>query len=310
MYSPTTRLLTILEVLQSKAEVNGPELAAKLQVNVRSVRRYVTMLRDMGIPVESEPGRYGVYYLRPGFRLPPLMFTGGEILAIILGLMAVRHLGAVAVESATAKIERVLPDELRDRARALQDVLSFNIPVAQSASEDIITKLSLAAYQHEQVWMVYGDTERVVDVYGLVYHNRFWYAVGQCHLRNDLRIFRLDRVQQIRVLESTFEPMADFDPLAYLLAKIAHITRLWEIEVLLKTSLQDAQGRIARDVAVLEAVEDGVLLKMWADDLVWVARVLVRLECQFVVMQPPELREALKQLAREILEMAEDQAET
>src|SRR5690349_11690155 len=108
MYSPTTRLLTILEILQSRNEVSGPELAATLEVDVRSVRRYVTMLRDMGIPVESDPGRYGTYYLRPGFRLPPLMFNGGEILAIILGLMAVRHVGmsgGLAVESAIAKIE-------------------------------------------------------------------------------------------------------------------------------------------------------------------------------------------------------------
>lgn len=305
MYSPTTRVLTVLEILQAHPGVSGPEIAAQLQVNVRSVRRYVTMLRDMGIPVESEPGRYGTYYLRPGFRLPPLMFTGAEILAIVLGLMTVRHLNFAGVSSATTKIERVLPDELHERAQALQAALSFNLPQAVASADDLIAQLSLAAYQQQQVRLAYGDTERVVDLYGLVYHNRFWYAVGYCHLRADVRIFRLDRVQGVRVLATTFAPVSDFDPLAYLLTKIAHIERTWSIEVLLKTTLDAAQRYIGRDFGVLEAVENGVRLRMLADDLAWVARTLLRFNCPFVVIEPPELREALKALARELVALAE-----
>src|SRR5436190_1508228 len=159
MYSPTTRLLTVLEVLQSKSAVSGPELAKKLEVKVRSVRRYITMLRDLGIPVESEPGRYGAYYLRPGFRLPPMMFTEPEMLAIILGLVAVRHLGlagALGVESVTAKIERVLPEELRERVRAVQTVLSLDIRMESlTASEELIAQFTAAAYQRNQLWIAY-----------------------------------------------------------------------------------------------------------------------------------------------------------
>src|SRR5688572_130704 len=114
MYNPTLRLLTILEILQSRGEVSGQELAQILEVEERSIRRYIMMLRDIGIPIEGERGRHGGYSLRPGFRLPPMMFNADEITAVMMGLMLMRELGSassLAVESAAAKIERVLPFE-------------------------------------------------------------------------------------------------------------------------------------------------------------------------------------------------------
>src|SRR5918992_488849 len=86
MYHPTTRLLAVLELLQSRGRIGGGELARRLEVDERTVRRYVTMLRDLGIPVEAERGRYGAYRLRPGFKLPPLMFSDAEALAVVLTL--------------------------------------------------------------------------------------------------------------------------------------------------------------------------------------------------------------------------------
>lgn len=316
MYSPTTRLLTVLEILQSQGGISGPDLAKRLEVDVRSVRRYVTMMRDMGIPVESDPGRYGTYYLRPGFRLPPLMFTGAEIIAIILGLVAVRHLGlsrALAVDSAAAKIQRVLPDELREQARALQEVLTLNIPTSHTSSEELIAKVSLAAYMHNQAWIEYhggenSRTARIIDVYGLVYHGLFWYAVGYCHLREDIRIFRLDRVQQIKLLETEFEPPKDFDSLGYLLTKIANMPMMWLVEVLLKTTLADAQRRVSRAMGVVEEVEGGVLLRLGAEDLGWAAHFLVGLNCPMVILRPPELRDELRRLAHSILQIADEPA--
>ena len=313
MYSPTTRLLTVLELLQSKASVTGPELAARLEVEVRSVRRYITMLRDMGIPVESEPGRYGSYYLRPGFRLPPLMFNNSEILAIILGLMAVRHLGmAGGIESAAAKIERVLPEELRERVRAVQAVLTLDIPATayHRPSEQVIAQFSHAAYQRNELWIEYranqnDKTERVIDVYGLVFHAANWYAVAYCHLRQDLRCFRLDRVQQLRVLDASFEPPPDFDALAYLLTSIATFPGTWQIEVLLKTTLEEAQKRVPPATALLEEADGGVLLRSWADGLEWFAHFLIGLRCPLVVLDPPELRDELRRVARTIKAMAD-----
>jgi len=316
MYSPTTRLLTVLELLQSNARMTGPELAARLEVPVRSVRRYVTMLRDIGIPVDSDPGRYGAYYLRRGFRLPPLMFTNPEILAIILGLMAVRRLGLTGtpgVESAVAKIERVLPDELRSRTRAIQGVLTLDIPAYQSSSGELMAQFSLAAYQNLQLWIQYRGgrseaTERTIDVYGLVYHAGFWYAAAYCHLRQDLRTFRLDRVETVRVLETTFKPPKNFDALDYLMSAIASTPGAWHIEVLLKLPLAEARERVPSDVGFLDAVPDGVMLRAYSNNIDWFAHFLVSLRCRMVVHNPPELREELQKLAQSILVMAEDPA--
>ena len=113
MYHPTTRVLAVLELLQSRRRLGGAELAERLEVDGRTVRRYIAMLQDLGIPVEAERGRYGAYHLRPGFKLPPLMFSDEEALAVVLGLLAARRLGlalaAPDVEGALAKIERVRP---------------------------------------------------------------------------------------------------------------------------------------------------------------------------------------------------------
>ncbi|MGZ3609562.1 MAG: helix-turn-helix transcriptional regulator, partial [Ktedonobacteraceae bacterium] len=112
MYHPTTRVLTVLELLQAHRQMSGPRLAERLEVDVRSVRRYITMLQDLGIPIEAERGRYGNYRLMRGFKLPPLMLTEDEALALTLGLLVAKRLGltiaAPAVEGALAKIDRVL----------------------------------------------------------------------------------------------------------------------------------------------------------------------------------------------------------
>src|SRR4051794_27455593 len=126
--------------------MSGPELASRLEVDARTVRRYITMLQDLGIPVEAERGRYGAYRLRPGFKLPPLLFTDDEALALTLGLLVSRKMGltaaAPAVEGALAKVERVLPEVLRERIQAVQDTIVFDIPPARTnPSHEIVVAL-------------------------------------------------------------------------------------------------------------------------------------------------------------------------
>lgn len=316
MYSPTTRLLTLLELLQSQSEISGSELAQRLEVDVRSVRRYVTMLRDMGIPVESEKGRYGAYSLRPGFRMPPLMLNDSEVLAVSLGLLAVRRLGMATSggsESAAAKIERVLPDELRERVRAFQGVLTLDMPAHPMVREDVLARMSLGAYNRQRLWIEYlgggrgSATERAIDVYGLVYHTGFWYAVAYCHLRADLRIFRLDRVRQIRVLDERFSVPHDFDALEHLISAIGSIPGIWSVEVRFKAGLEQVQSRVSREVGTLEAVEDGVILHCYADGLEWMARFLIGTNLKFTVIQPPELRAKIREIARSILAMTREE---
>jgi predicted DNA-binding transcriptional regulator YafY len=315
MYHPTTRVLTVLELLQSHQRLSGPELASRLEVNARTARRYITMLQDMGIPIEAERGRYGAYRLRPGFKLPPLMFSDEEALAVTLGLLAARRLGLPvappAVEGALAKIERVLPPPLRERLQAVQATLVLDIARAEaSPSSSVVIEMSSAAQAGRRVTMRYrnerGDeTERQLDPYGIVFRQGRWYAVGHCHLRNALRLFRLDRVVDIWLESLTFVPPEGFDPAAFVVQSLATMPNTWEVEVLLRTSLDNARRRISPIFGTLEECEDGVLLRAHGDHLSWMARELVAFGVPLTVLRPPALRDELRRLATAVLAMAD-----
>src|SRR5439155_8534382 len=143
MYHPTSRVLTVLELLQSRPSITGPELAARLEMDVRTVRRYINHLQDVGIPVEANIGRYGGYRLRPGFKLPPLMFTEEEATAVVLGLLGTSWLeigqSSVAVEGALAKVSRVLPIRARERLKAISSHMIFFS--AQQESQPVVSLL-------------------------------------------------------------------------------------------------------------------------------------------------------------------------
>lgn len=318
MYHPTTRVLTVLELLQSHQRLSGPDLAARLQVHERTVRRYVVMLQDMGIPIEAGRGRYGAYRLRPGFKLPPLMFTEDEALALTLGLLAARRLGlagasaGLAVEGALAKVERVMPATLRDRVQAVQETVTLAIPppANQPAGETLMT-LTTAIRQGRRVWLGYrswagAETERALDPYGVVYQRGRWFTVGYCHLRGDLRLFRLDRVRHVALGDETFTVPSDFDALAYVQQSLATMPARWEAEVLLQTTLEEARCLIAPDLATLDEEPDGVAVRCAVEDLDWFARVLAGLGPPFVVRHPPELRDALHRLAADLARWAAD----
>jgi len=307
MYFPTTRVLTVLELLQSRQRMSGPELAGRLEVNIRTVRRYITMLQDLGIPVETERGRYGSYRLRPGFKLPPLMFTDEETLAVTLGLLAARKLGlavaAPAVEGALAKIERVLPAALRERVQAIQNTLSFDVPSYGVAPDSaIIGTLCAAAQRERRVRLRYqayesDETEREVDLYGLVYRSGFWYAVGYCYLRQDVRVFRLDRIISAEQRDETYQRPDDFDCMSHVTHAIATMPDKWLVEVELETTLEHAQHMVPPTMATLEQSPGGVLLRCYTHNMDWMAATLAGLNCPFTIHQPPELRDAVQQLA-------------
>jgi len=140
MLTPTARLLELLELLQTQPAVTGREISERLGIDARTVRRYITALRDLGIPVEGQRGAGGGYAMRPGFRLPPLMLNDDEAVAVALGVVAAGRLGLAgspgSSETARAKIHRALPDALRRRVEALEQALEFTaaatsaVPVA------------------------------------------------------------------------------------------------------------------------------------------------------------------------------------
>ncbi len=309
MYHPTTRVLTILELLQSHTRLNGPELAARLEVDVRTVRRYIVMLQDLGIPVEAEPGRYGGYTLRAGFRLPPLMFTNDEIVVLTLGLLNTRSLGvtetAPAVESSLAKIGRVLPVPVAQQLAALQNELTITgLPPTTAVESPTLATLSLATALTRPVRLTYNTrgeiSERLFEPYGVVHLDGRWYTVGFCHLREAIRVFRLDRIQRVETESGNFTRPAGFDCLAYIVQTIAAIPDRWNIEVFLVMPLPEVCLKMPPTLALIEATAGGTIFRARLADLAWVARFLVSLGCKFKVHQPAELRTALRQLAQEI----------
>src|SRR2546423_2634580 len=181
MYSPVMGLLTVVDLLQARPSITAAQLAEGLQVNARSARRYIVMLQDLGIPVEAERGRYGGYRLRPGYKLPPLMWNEEEALAVTLGLRAAQQMGLAktlpTVESALAKVERVLPVALRERVLAVQEMVVLDLEGASEATmTEHVMMLSTAAYRRQQVRLRYRaksgeQSERELDCYGLLYHN-------------------------------------------------------------------------------------------------------------------------------------------
>ncbi len=314
MYSPTTRVLTVLELLQSRERVTGAEIAERLEVHIRTVRRYIAMLEELGIPVDAERGRYGAYRLLPGYKLPPLMFTQEEATAAMLGLLAARKLGLTATpgaEGAMAKLERVLPLPLRATVRAMEETLILDLQAGKAEpAGGIVAALSEAACRRQRVTLRYcaldgSESERAFDPYGLVYRRAHWYAVGYCRLRSDLRLFRLDRIRHIATREEVFERPAGFDALEYVLRSLGSVPRRWPVEALLQTTMEEARRQIAPEVAVLEAEGDGILLRCHTDDLPWMARLLASLGCPLTVRRPPELIAALKDHALTLLESVE-----
>ncbi len=316
MYFPTTRVLTVLELLQSRPQMSGRELSERLEVDTRTIRRYITMLQDLGIPVEAERGRYGAYRLRPGFKLPPLMFTDDEALAITLGLLAARKMGltlaAPAVDGAIAKIERVLPASLREHVQAVQDTLVFDFaPARTTPRKEFVLLLSEAAQRCRNVWLRYRgydrseESERVVDPYGLVCRSGYWYLVGYCHLRSDLRNFRLDRILDVKMHGDPFERPLAFDCLAFVLQSLPKTPNVWLVEILLEMTLSEAQRSLPPTLAMLEEVSEGIILRCYVEHLDWIARILVSLSCPFTVRQPIELRAELCLLAERVSALAE-----
>ena len=243
------------------------------------------------------------------------MLSDDEALAVTVALLAARRQGlaldALATEGARAKIERVLPASLRTRLHALGAVVAFRpAPPPPALDGAVLLQLSSAAQAGRRVRLRYQsrgvETLRALDPYGVVCHGQRWYTVGWCHLRQDVRVFRVDRVREVTIEAATFDRPTPFDSLSYVLDVVAMAPWGWAVEVVLETTLEQAQQRIPPGSAQLEAVPEGVVLRSNVAQLGWLARCwLLLLECPFEVRRPPELRDELRRLAAEVAALAE-----
>ncbi|MFE7590842.1 helix-turn-helix transcriptional regulator [Kitasatospora sp. NPDC057512] len=309
MEHPVSRVLALLELLQDRPGLTGADLAARLDVDERTVRRYVARLTELGIPVEADRGRYGGYRLRPGYRLPPLMLTPDEAASVVLGLLAGRSsglsLGEEATGTALAKIQRVLPPPLRERVAAVEQTLGLTATPATGpgpAAAALFT-LAEAARRRRRVRLAYRDredrpSERDFDPYGLVFHSGRWYTTGLDHRSGEPRTFRLDRITRVEQGETGFEPPEDFDPVQRVVESLAGAPWRHRVEVELRTTLAEARRRLPPAVGTLtELAEDRVLLRARAQNLDGVAVLLAGLGWPFTVREPAALRAEVRALA-------------
>jgi predicted DNA-binding transcriptional regulator YafY len=246
-----------------------------------------------------------------------MMFTNEEALGLALGLMAARDLGlsgvAPAIEGALSKLERVMPEALRELIKVLEETVTTAAawPAARASGEAVVT-LATAARDGRRVRMRYRSglheqTERQVDTYAMIRRGGYWYVVGYDHLREAMRLFRIDRILEAEPIEATFERPPGFDAPEHVLDALATMPHdHWSVEVVLEATLEEAREQVPTlGVALEETPNEGVILRSSTSDLDWMTSMLAGLRFPFAVRKPPELREALKRQAEKIAVLAE-----
>lgn len=314
--APTARLLELLELLQAQPLITGREISGRLDIDPRTVRRYVEALQQLGIPVEGQRGVGGGYRIRPGYRLPPLMLTDDEAVAIALGVQAAGRLGLSsspeAVEGALVKIHRVLPDGLRRQVEALEATLDFTSATRKGApvSGGTVLVIAEAIRRRLRLRVTYrafsGDqTRREVSPHGLVVHAGRWYLAAHDHLRDDLRTFRVDRMQRLRMTSDPAVPPPDgFDAVAHVTTSLARVPWGWEVEVFLELPVDEAARRVPATLAELADEDGGTALRMRVGSLDWMATMLAGLGCGFSIRRPDELRTSVRTLGERLASSA------
>lgn len=307
-----TRLLELLTLLQARPFWTAPDLAARLDVTERTVRRDVTRLRDLGHPVEATRGRHGGYQLAAGDALPPLVLEDREALAVVLGLRMAAAGTASGIEesavAALAKLERVLPERLRERVQDLQaaTVMLSHSPVAPTSPEHLIV-LAHACRKGVRVRFAYTARDdarsyRHVEPHRLVFASGRWYLVAFDLERDDWRTFRVDRASS--PLDTGVKNTPREEPDAGELVREAFRWVATEVQavVRLHVGYEEASRFWSSSWGALEEEgEDSSLLRIGVEDPGETARWLGLLPCGFEVMEPVEVREALHEHARGLL---------
>ena len=324
MTRPTARVLALLEILQAGGTRTVADLAGRLEVDERTVRRYVDHLIDLDVPVQSVRGRYGGYRLSPGYRMPPLMLTDEEALAVLLGLVAGRRAGLVTssaadLESAAAKVRRVLPEKLGRRLDALLATAEFTAPSrpVTSPETDVLLTLAEAARRRQPAAVSYTDrnghrTERTLHPYGIVVHSGRWYVTAADSASGEVRTFRLDRIGDVTVQPEEFEVPDGFEPAATVLASLAGMPRQHQVSVRVQAPAEAVRARIPASVAVVEELraEPGwVRVQLQAERLDWVPALLAGLDRPFVIESPGALRDQVRALAGRLASYADQDSD-
>ncbi|MEU8222382.1 WYL domain-containing protein [Kribbella sp. NPDC048915] len=300
--SPTARTLMVLELIQNSPGITAEQLGDKLGVSERAARRYVAILREADMPIESVRGPYGGYRVGRGLRLPPLMFTPTEALGLVMAVLEGPRGAADPVEDALGKIVRVLPDAVARSTDAIRRVSARGPdPGARTPDPEITAALVSHSTDQRRVTVRYRRHEDEwtmdVDPWAVVVRRGRWYLLCWSHTKNAQRVLRVDKVTKVEAQPESFEAPADLDPLA---AVEEHLAMGWRypIEVEIDAPLADAERWIRRSMGRLEPIDDHrTRLLASTDEPDWYAAQLVAIHAPFQIIGGPELRTACQALA-------------
>ncbi|MFG1872842.1 helix-turn-helix transcriptional regulator [Micromonospora arborensis] len=309
MVETSVRLLRLLTLLQVRREWSGAELADRLAVTTRTVRSDVERLRVLGYRIESHPGVAGGYRLGAGSALPPLLLDDDEAVAVAVGLRAAAGGSVTGIEEtslrALAKLEQSLPSRLRHRVDALRSATVSAAGGGPTVDADTLTAVSTAVHSRERLRFDYAGhdgtaTVRDVEPYRLVYTGRRWYLLGWDTHRADWRTFRADRIRPRTPTGPRFTPREPpgGDAVAHVLRGVGSTAWPHPARVRLHASADRMAQRIPSTAGLLEAIDEQTcLLHTGGESLANLAAFLGTLEVDFDVLDPPELRAVIRDVA-------------
>lgn len=309
MLETSTRLLELLSLLQSRRHWSGAELAERLEVGARTVRRDVERLRRLGYPIDAAPGVAGGYRLGAGATLPPLLLDADEAVAVAVGLRTAAGAGVAGIEDtsigALAKLEQLLPSPLRRRVAALAAATVSYPAWGPGVDAEVLAVIASASRDRERLRFAYRDRDgqpsrRRVEPHRLVHTGRRWYLLAWDDDREDWRTFRVDRIVPPLRADTRFAPREPpaADVAAYVANSISSARDRYQAQVLLHAPLEQVAARVPPGVGSLEAVDrHSCMLRTSADWLGRLAVYIAHIGVDFEVVEPPELADQVRVLA-------------
>ncbi len=322
--SPTARALLALEVIQNSPGITAHRLGQRLGVTERAARRYVAILREADLPIESVSGPHGGYRVGRGLRLPPLMFTAAEAMGLVMAVLEGYRNAADPMDlvgSALAKIVRALPERVAGPVRAFREVstprpaphlsplppaLSLSTPPSR-ASPELTTQLIEACTAARRLRLVYRmgkATDRVmeVDPWAVVLRHSRWYLLGWSHTKQARRVLRVDRIVTIEGTAGTFTPPEQLDALRTL---EEHLSQGWThpVDVMVDATIEETSRWVPRSLGRLEPDEESrTRLQATTDDPDWYARQLAAIPAPFCVIGSAQLQRATAALGQRLMQ--------
>lgn len=313
MANTSGRMLRLLSLLQTHRYWPGSELAERLEVSPRTLRRDVDRLRELGYPVDATRGVAGGYQLQAGAAVPPLLLDDDEAVAIAVGLRTAAAGGVAGFEEtsvrALAKVIQLLPPRLRKRIDALRAVTAPGVlGSGPTLDADTLTTLALACRGEERLRFAYtpraGESAvRYVEPHRLVSLGRRWYLAAWDLDRGDWRSFRVDRLSSPELTGARFRPrdIPGGDPVAWLQSRIAAMPTRYEVAVVFQAPVDRVVSLVGQWATVESITETSCRMRLNVDELAWPLWVLSNLGADFTIENPPELRARARTAAEVML---------